>query len=321
MNQTELDQVIQEHYGNTAGLIIQQNGDMLYEAYFNNCDKESTIHLYSVTKSIVSLLIGIAIDKGYIKSEQQKILDFFPEYIVDSSRSELNELTIKHLLTMKTAYQFAEEPYEAFFTSEDWVRFVLDQLKAPLSEGFRYTPIIGPDLLTGILERATEKTVLDFAEEVLFGPLGLRVEKKIVFRSFEEQMAFYVSTTTSGWVADPTGTNAAGWGLTMTTSDLLRIGQCIMNQGVWEEDQLVSEEWLKKMTQEHNRWEEMDLPYGYLWWLLGDEEYAALGDGGNMLYINAPLKLVVAMTGLFAEGAADRVTFIKERLLPIMVEK
>lgn len=83
---SELEDKINKDYNNIAGIVVLKDGKIQYENYFNGCSSESTIHVYSVTKSIVSILIGIAIDKGYIKSVDQKVLDFFPNYIVKKKR-------------------------------------------------------------------------------------------------------------------------------------------------------------------------------------------------------------------------------------------
>ena len=123
-------------------------------------------------------------------------------------------------------------PYTKYFTSPDWVRFSLDLLggKGPVGE-FRYAPLLGPDILTGILTRVTGQSVLDFAKERLFAPLGIPVERSITFRSREELTAFYKSTDLRVWAADPAGVNAGGWGLTLSPMDLAKLGQLYLDGG------------------------------------------------------------------------------------------
>ena len=99
-NQRELEAMIESEYSHIAGLTVQKGGRLLYEHYFNGCTEQSRLHVYSVTKSIVSILIGIAIDKGYIKSVQQKVLDFFPDYTVKKGEKTITDVTLEHLLTM-----------------------------------------------------------------------------------------------------------------------------------------------------------------------------------------------------------------------------
>ena len=114
---------------------------------------------------------------------------------------------------------------------------------------FRYAPLIGPDILSGILARAAGKPVLEFAQENLFHPLGIQVENNLSFKNKEEQMAFNQSVDISGWVTDAAGTHAAGWGLTLTAMDMAKIGQLYLNGGIWEDRQIISAEWIAKARQ------------------------------------------------------------------------
>lgn len=115
-------------------------------------------------------------------------------------------------------------------------------------------------------------------------------------------MAFNEATDISGWVMDPAGIHTAGWGLTLTATDMAKIGQLYLNGGVWKDRQIVSKEWIKDSTSEHSRWRKRDLPYGYLWWVNKDG-YAAVGDGENTIYVNTREKMVIAMTALFVPNA------------------
>ena len=189
---TGLEKKINNDYSNIAGMVVLKDGKTLYENYFNECTADSRIHVYSVTKSIISILIGIAIDKGYIKSIDQKVLDFFPDYIVKRREKTIQNVTLKNLLTMTAPYKYKlAPPYIKYFTSDDWVKFALDLLGGSGHIGeFRYTPLIGPDILSGILVKTTGQSVFDFAAENLFSPLGITVESNVIFHSKEEQLAF-----------------------------------------------------------------------------------------------------------------------------------
>ena len=102
----ELEEKIKKDYSNIAGIVVQKDGQNVYEKYFNNCTADSRIHVYSVTKSILSILIGIAIDKGYMKSVNQKVLDFFPEYKVKKGEKTIQNVTLKDMLTMTAPYKY-----------------------------------------------------------------------------------------------------------------------------------------------------------------------------------------------------------------------
>lgn len=315
-NMQELETIITKDCGNIAGVVILKDGETQYEHYFNGCTAVNRIHIYSVTKSIISILIGIAIDKGYIADIGQRVLDFFPDYIPKQREKTIQNVTLRDLLTMTAPYKYKFAPYVKYFTSDDMVTFSLDLLGGRGKIGqFRYTPLIGPDILSGILRNATGQSVFDFASEHLFRPLGITVERSVIFHSKEEQMAFNKATDISGWAVDPSGTNTAGWGLTLSPVDMAKLGQLYLNGGLWNKKRIVSAEWVSKSTKEHSRWEKMNLSYGYLWWI-HEDGFAAMGDGGNVIYVNTKKNLTVAIASLFKPKVTDRIEFIKEYIEP-----
>lgn len=317
-NIKELERTINSDYSNIAGITVQKNGIKLYENYFNGYAADTAFHVFSVTKSIISALIGIAIDKGYIGSINQKVLDFFPDYTLKRGEKTAQRITIRDMLTMTTPFKYKSAPYTKYFTSESWVKSALDLLGGKGEIGqFRYTPLIGPDILSGILTNVTGQSALGFAYENLFSPLGIDVTQNVVFHSKEEQLSIMKDHHVSGWVTDPQGINTAGWGLFITPADMVKIGQLYLNRGVWNDRQLLSAEWIDESTTEHSRWDK--LPYGYLWWIVDGNEhsYAALGDGGNVIYVNPVKDLVVAIASLFIPNVKDRIELIKKYIEPI----
>lgn len=318
---TELTQTVCRDYGNIAGMVVQKNGKTAYEEYFNGTTPEHALHVFSVTKSVVNALIGIALDQGYLKSVDQKVLEFFPDYTVKRGEKTIQRVTLRDILTMTAPYKYKSAPYTKYFASESWVKAALDLLGGKGEIGrFRYAPLIGPDILTGILAKATGRSVLDFARENLFTPLGIQVDHDIVFKSKEEQLAIMTKESDiSGWIADPQGINTAGWGLFLTPTDMAKLGQLYLNRGAWNGRQLLSAEWIDESTREHSRWDELGLKYGYLWWVIDEEErsFAAMGDGGNVIYVNPAKDLVIAIASRFMPRPRDRIAFIKEVLEPM----
>lgn len=317
-NMAALEQIISRDYDNIAGIVVSKAGEVCYEKYFNQCSAASTIHVYSVTKSIISILIGIAIDHGDIASLDQRVVEFFPDYPIGNDERTIRSITIRNMLTMTVPYKYRTEPYVAYFTSDNWVTFALDLLGGSDRVGdFHYAPIVGPDILSGILTKATGRSVLDFAKEYLFAPLGITVQGNVVFGSQAEQLAFNEAVNISGWVADQQGVNAAGWGLTLSAMDMAKIGQLYIAGGKWAGRQIVPAVWVAESTREHSRWGE--LPYGYLWWILDAQthSYAAIGDGGNVIYVNTEKELVVAIVSLFMPKAKDRIELIKGHIEPL----
>lgn len=319
-NIKELEKTINSGYSNIAGITVQKNGRKLYENYFNGYTAKTAFHVFSVTKSIISALIGIAVDKGYIRSLDQKVLDFFPNYTPKRGEKTAQRVTFRDMLTMTTPFKYKSAPYTKYFTSESWVKSALDLLGGKGEIGqFRYTPLIGPDILSGILTNVTGQSALEFAYENLFSPLEIDVTRKVVFQTKEEQLSIMKDYHESGWVADPQGINTAGWGLFITTADMTKIGQLYLNHGAWNGRQLVSAKWIAESTRVHSHCDELNLSYGYLWWIIDENKhsYAAIGDGGNVIYINSAKNLVVAIASLFKPTAKDRIKFIKKNIEPI----
>ena len=319
----EFEQVIHSDYHNTVGIVVEKNGKTLYESYFNGYTANHAIQVYSVTKSVFSALMGIAIDKGYIKSIDQKVMDFFPDHVISQGEETMQQVTIRDLLTMTAPYKYEIEPYEGFFMSENWLKFALARLGGKKKTGeFVYSAIVGTHILSGILAKATGGSILDFAVENLFSPLGIKVQCNVELRTKEEHLAVMNDKNTSGWAVDPQGLNPAGWGLFLTPFDMAKIGRLYLDGGVWEGKQMVPAWWIAESTRTHSRWGE--LSYGYLWWIIDDQEpvYAAMGDGGNVIYINAKKKMVIAMAGLFVPDgdAQDRIRLIMEHIEPMFAD-
>ncbi|MDO5602344.1 MAG: serine hydrolase domain-containing protein, partial [Oscillospiraceae bacterium] len=184
---------------------------------------------------------------------------------------------------------------------------------------FRYAPVIGIDILSGILVNTTGRSVLSFAQEHLFSPLEISVENNIFFDTKEDQMHFYKQKGMNGWVVDPKGTNTAGWGLSLTAMDMAKLGLLYLQQGRWNGQQLVSQTWVSESTKTQSVWEKCGLKYGYLWWVIDEMEhsFAALGDGGNAIYVNPKYNIVVALSSVFAPRVKDRIDFIKNDIEPL----
>ncbi len=317
---TSLGNKVKKDYGNIAGIVVRKDDNTVYESYFNQCSENEPIHIFSVTKSIVSMLFGIALHKGCIKNLDEKVIDFFPNYQIKKREKTLQHITIRNLLTMTAPYKYKFNPYPKFFSSEDWVISSLDFLGGKGKIGnFRYAPIIGIDVLSGILINTTGQSVLKFAQDNLFSTLEISVDKHIYFQSKEEQVSFYQSKGANGWVADPNGTNTAGWGLSLTTMDMAKLGQLCLNGGYWNGRQIIPGKWIAESTQVQSVWKARHLKYGYLWWVIDETEhsFAALGDGGNALYVNPKDRIVVAVSSLFVPRVKDRVDFMKKEIEPL----
>jgi CubicO group peptidase (beta-lactamase class C family) len=315
----QLENLIAADYDNIAGIVVQKKGEVVYERYFDGYTQADTVHVMSVTKSIVAALIGIAIDQGYIQSVDQKVLDFFPAYKLKRGEQTIKHVTIKNMLTMTAPYKYKSEPYTKVYSSDDWTKSALDLLggKTGITGDFQYSTV-GTQILSGIIVNSTGRSVLDFAAENLFTPLGIKIAGNTTIRNKEEHLAFLYSRSVNGWVVDPKGVNTAGWGLCLTPRDMAKIGQLYLNGGSYEGREILSREWIEECTKVRSRWG--DFLYGYLWWIIdseGDRCYAAIGDSGNFIYVNPEKSIVVAIASRFVPNYKVQTTLITREIIPL----
>ncbi|MGL4343760.1 MAG: serine hydrolase domain-containing protein [Cellulosilyticaceae bacterium] len=314
----KIEELLQGEYRNITGLMVAHKNKVVYEKYNEGYTAEDTIHVASVTKSIMSLLIGIAIDKGYIQSVEQKVLEFFPEYQIKRGEKTIQHITLYHLLTMTAPYKYKHEPYTKVYSSEDWTKAALDLLggKGCIGE-FKYSTV-GMQILSGVLTYATGQSVRDFAIQNLFAPLGMSMpQDDITVPNKEAYLSFIKGQYVSGWIVDPQGVHTGGWGLTLTPRDMMKLGQLCLNDGGWENRAILSKEWMRESTKAHSQWGTKK--YGYLWWLIedkGSEGYAAIGDGGNIIYVIPSKQMVVAIASQFMPRAKDRIELIQKHIIP-----
>ncbi|HDX9538019.1 TPA: serine hydrolase [Bacillus thuringiensis] len=304
----KLDQIIKEEYKNMNGMLVVQKGNIIFEKYYNDYGPNDTFHVASVTKTIISALIGICIDKGYIKSVDQRVIEFFPEYNCNSS-----EITVRHLLTMTAPYPFVDwqEPLEELCTQQDWIQYTLDRIgKGGNIGAFKYSSA-GAHVLSAIITSVTGKSAREFANEQLFQPLGMRGIPNYNMKAFGFDDLF--GKDVKGWVHDPNGISTGGWGLTLTVKDMAKFGQMYLNEGIHNGKQILSKSWIKESTEMNTN------HYGYLWWLREEDgifSYCAMGDGGNMICCIPEKELVVVMASEAMPNARDRWELIVKYILP-----
>jgi len=319
MNQeinSSLTSIIENDYSNVAGLMVYSQERIIYKQCFGEYTYDQSIHVASVTKSVISMLMGIAIQNGQIQSVEQKVLDFFPNYIPKRGEKTLQHIKIKHLLSMNAPYKFKYEPYTKVYSSEDWTQATLDLLggKAKIGE-FKYTTV-GIQILSGILAQCVGSSLIEYAEQYLFQPLGINTPENVNILNKDAHFAFIKQRNTRGWVVDPNNINTAGWGLAISLNDMLKLGQLYLNEGLWQGKQIIDPNWIKQSSTMQSKYGELE--YGYLWWLVkdGGGSYAAIGDGGNIIYICPKSKTVIVIASHFMPRAKDRIELIHSHILP-----
>ena len=329
MNREQLHEFIAKstrNESNICQIIALKDGKTVYEDCWHGYGSDDAVHVASVTKSVVSLLTGIAIDKGLIKSIDDKILDYFPEYQVKRGEKTIYDVTIRHLLTMRAPYKCKGDPWSKVCASEDWVKTSLDFVggRKGLTDEFKYSTVC-IHVLSGILYKASGMITVDFANKYLFDPLGIRHHENYYAKSAEEHRAFTLEKTPKDhvWFADRDGLGTPGYGLCMSAKDMAKIGQTCLDNGKYNGKQIVSQSWIKDMTSPRAVEGKMfrGMQYGYLWWIIHPESnvYAAIGNSGNVIYINPKENTVVALTAYFKPTVMDRVDFIEDKILPMLV--
>ena len=295
---SELDRQIKSNYKNISGIVIVKNGSIVYETYYNGYKDSDVHHVASVTKSVVSALVGIAIDEGHIKSVDQRVLEYFPEYQVADEDFLKKAVTIKHLLTMTAPFPFSwkegdsrsHEPLDRLRRQKDWITYSLNLLgqKGQLGQFQYYTA--GTHLLSAIITKATGKSMREYANQVLFRPLGMREIPDYDMKSFSLEAVF--GKDIKGWTKDPQGITAGGFGLTLIPRDMARFGLLYLNHGKWDQKQVISKAWIMASLGMNTN------NYGYLWWLKDENNlvsFSALGAGGNVICCIPERDIVIAI--------------------------
>ena len=323
MDKEELAAYVREKEPNICQICIWKGGKELFSGEWNGYKQTDCTHIFSATKSIISLLVGIAIDRKMIRSTEEKVISFFPDYTVKRGEKTIYDVTIRHLLTMRAPYKGKGDPWTKVCSSENWTSASLDYLggRMGITDAFDYRTVC-LHILSGILYRATGMKTVDFANQYLFTPLGIAEHMNYYAKSAEEHRQFTVSKSPKEniWFADPDGLGTPGYGLCMSAADMAKAGQLCLNKGMWEGTRIISEEWISEMTcprpVESKYFRGMQ--YGYLWWIIHPEKkiYAAIGNSGNVIYVNPEEDMVVAVSSYFKPTVFDRVDFIEDILLP-----
>ena len=327
MNREEFHAYVAGSNGNESNICqicAIRNGTVIYEDSWRGFASEDAVNVNSVTKGVMALLAGIASDKGLI-SVDDKVMDYFPEYQAKRGEKTIFDVTVRHLLTMTAPYKGRSEPWKKVCTSDDWTKAALDFLggRAGITGEFRYATL-GIQILAGIIERGSGEKLIDFANKNLFIPLGIPEHVIHGDSSKEDQFDFFMNKgpRKNEWYSDPQGTVTAGWGLCASAKDLALIGCMVLNGGSMGKVRIVSSEWINSMLTPYQKLGERfgNMYYGYLWYKPFEdrEVYAAIGDCGNIIYVNKDKNVAVGMTGTFKPMIFDRIEFIEKNVLPLV---
>lgn len=255
---------------------IVRHGKLVFEHYHDSAGKDSLINVASVTKSVLALLVGIALDKGVLASVDQPLTDFFPELRQEGVDPASRGLTLRHLLSMSSGWEGKPDDLPPADP------LVALKRKIVLEPGgtFQYDNV-SSHLIGIALSRAAGRSLEAFAVEHLFSPLG--IERFVWGRDFQGR--------TQGWHM-----------LQVTLRDMLKFGQLVLRKGDWQGHRIVSATWIDEMLTRRNAGGPHSfLPYGYQWYLsrTPDRRHATfmgIGYGGQLLYLVPALDTVIAVT-------------------------
>ncbi len=292
---------IEERSFHIDSVLVVRNGHIVLDAYFWPFQPGEKHIIHSCTKSVMSALIGIAIDKGYIQSVDQPIAAFFPDVTIANMDPRKESLTLENLLTMtsgfacRDSYLYRWKGLIEMRASADWGQYVLDlPMSASPGERFEYCNGVSY-LLSVIIQNTTRMRTLAFARRHLFEPLGIQ---------------------DVGWDTSPQGVDI-GWGqMRLKPHDMARFGWLYLNRGRWADKQVVPSAWVASSTRSHIDATLFD-HYGYQWWVADAGYYAAVGFKGQRIFVVPDMNLVAVFTGdLTGKESLVAHTLLEDFIIP-----
>ena len=285
-----MQDILDERFKNIHSVLLVKNGKLILEEYFHGYNREKPHEIRSATKSIGSVLTGIAIERGYIKSVDEKIYPHFESYETGGELDpRVRDVTLKTLLTMTSGYACDDHGPKKFqcerdmYESGDWVKYAVN-LPMAYQPGEHWAYNSASLWLVGeIISKTSNMAIPEFADKYLFEPMGI------------EDFRWGYSPKGQAWLAG----NAE-----MRPRDMAKFGYLVLNEGRWKRSQIVSKNWIAESTREYVRAHGGAYGYGYLWWrgktIVKNqiiETIAALGNGGQQIHIFPKLNLVAVFTG------------------------
>ncbi len=270
-------------------LLVSIDGERVEEQYYNGAGASDGANLKSASKSILSILVGIALDQGYLRNVRDTIGQFFPQYLDETDDSGKQAITIEDLLTMRAGLEStSSRNYGRWVQSSNWVRHALLRPMTDQPGGRMIYSTGNSHLLSALLTESTAMSTLDFARRYLADPLGIRIRP---------------------WMRDPQGIYFGGNEMHLTPRAMLEIGELYLNRGRAGDQQVVSAAWIEESfkPRTQSRWSGNE--YGYGWWirtLARHRAFFAWGYGGQFIFLVPELEMVVVVTSSAAPRRGRR---------------
>ena len=264
---------------NLRSLLVSWHGELILERYFHGTSPTRPANIKSASKSVISALVGIAIDRKLISSVESSIESFFPELLKTDTDQRKKTITIEDLLTMRSGLEStSSRNYGAWVQSSNWVRYVISR-PMESSPGTRMSYSTGnTHLLSAILTKVSNSSTWEFARDTLAKPLDISLAR---------------------WPRDPQGIYFGGNNMEMTPRQMLAFGELYLNRGRANSKQIIPSEWVDVsiVPRTFSRWSKQ--LYGYGWWITefaGQQTFFAWGHGGQFVFVFPGLDLVVVTT-------------------------
>ena len=283
-------------YDRIRAILVIANGRTVFERYYRSTASESH-NVASVTKSVMSTLVGIAVGEGRLRLDQP-LAQLLPTYAATMTPA-VAHATLRQVLTMTAGFagQFSADDV-GFATAPDWVRAILTHPVRPPGGSFGYSSG-GSHLLSAILVTATGMSVLDYARAKLFDPLGIPTRPAFQPLPTASNIDAY-QTAGFAWPVDPQGLQLGFGLLKLRPRDMAKIATLYLNGGRWQNKQIVPEAWVRDATTAHAPAADgATASYGYQWWVgtaAGDPAYLAWGFGGQLIEDVPSRHLVVVIS-------------------------
>ncbi|HYI25404.1 MAG TPA: serine hydrolase, partial [Thermomicrobiales bacterium] len=279
-----------------TGVCIVRHGQIAYEHYRGGFDAGTFVNIRSVTKSVTSTLVGVALERGDLDHIDLTLGDLMPERIPDQADPAVSDITLRSFLTMTSGLWWdGHADWQMLLASDDWVANTLSQpIVAPQGEVFVYNT--GGSHVIGVaLATATGRPLEEYADEHLFEPLGI---------------------SRGEWMRSPQGEVNGGSGLELIPSDMAKLGMLMVQVGGWDGVTILPEGFASDATSQQSDGESITggsigVAYGFQWWVTdatGYEAFFALGFGGQYVYVVPELDLEVVVAAGFEDGETPFLT-------------
>lgn len=304
-------------------IMVVRHGKVIAEKWFGDYTPDSVFPMNSVSKTFTSMAVGLLVEKGLISTDQ-KVVDLFPEKVPAEPSDRLMQMSVHNLLTMNSGHPSdptarIRDDKQIPPEENDWIaRFMEGPFDYAPGEYFCYNSLC-TYLLSAAVQKLTGEKVVDFLTPRLFDPLGIEKPE---------------------WDESPAGINCGGWGLRLKTEDMAKLGQLILDGGVWKGRRLIPADWISKatakqvdsrpagttpetvvqrgLTTENSDWLQ---GYGYQMWMCRHNAFRADGARGQLVLVIPEKDAVIAVTARVTHGMQHEVDMIWDYLLPALGTK